>query len=63
MLKYSKVILEIVSFNRDLFRKELAKSLNYLKKEEIQLLKAWCVFHFGSTHTDAIREVFNTVAV
>lgn len=58
MLKYTELILQKVSFNKDLFRAELQKSIKWLKKNEIRTLKTWCVINFGAMHMDVINEVF-----
>lgn len=58
MLRYTEIILQKVSFNKELFRKELEKSIKWLKKEEVVLLKAWVIVNFGSTYYDVINEVF-----
>ena len=58
MLRYTKTILEKVSFNKELFGKELKKSLMFLKKEEVTVLKTWCIINFGAIHMDVINEVF-----
>ena len=58
MLKYTKTVLQKVSFNKDLFNKELRKSLKWLKKEEVNVLKTWCVLNFGAIYMDVINEVF-----
>jgi hypothetical protein len=58
MLRYTEIILEKVSFNKELFRKELEKSIKWLQKEEVVLLKAWVIIHFGSIYYDVINEVF-----
>jgi hypothetical protein len=58
MLRYTEIILQKVSFNKELFRKELEKSIKWLKKEEVVLLKAWVIINFGSTYYDVISEVF-----
>lgn len=58
MLEYSKTILQKVSFNRDLFRKELIKSMRWLRKEEIILLQIWCMVTFNDQYRDIIRDVF-----
>ncbi|MEN8225291.1 MAG: hypothetical protein ABFS05_08015 [Bacteroidota bacterium] len=58
MLEYTKLILRKVSFSRELFGKELRKSIKWLKKEEILLLQAWCVLTFGDTYGDVIQETF-----
>jgi len=58
MLKYTETILQKVSFNKDLFKKELKKSKRWLKKDEIIVLQTWCVLNFGSIYMDVINEVF-----
>ena len=60
MLELSKKILEKVSFDRKLFRKELKKSLNWLKPNEQILLKTWCLATFGATYNEVITEVFES---
>lgn len=47
MLEYSKMILEKVSFDLNLFRAEFYKALSELVDEEIKELKKWCVQKFG----------------
>lgn len=58
MLKYTKTVLQKVSFNKDLFKKELQKSLRWLRRDEIIVLQTWCVLNFGSMYMDVINEVF-----
>ena len=58
MLEYTKLILRKVSFSRELFGKELKKSMKWLKKDEILLLQAWCIITFGDIHGDVIQESF-----
>lgn len=60
MLEFSKQILEKVSFDKFLFRKELTKALNWLKKDDALLLQAWCIATFGSMYGDVISDVFRT---
>lgn len=60
MLKYTKTILQKVSFDKDLFKRELKKSIKWLKKEEVIALQTWCAVHFGSAYSDVIAEVFKT---
>lgn len=57
MFEYSKQILTKVSFDRNLFRKELIKSLRILKRDERNLLKLWCVATFA-TYSDVIVDTF-----
>ncbi|MFN4235246.1 MAG: hypothetical protein ACK4IK_10625 [Bacteroidia bacterium] len=62
MLELTKHILQRVSFDKLLFRKELTKALKWLKKEEALLLQAWCISTFSSEEFKAIiREVFKKV--
>ncbi|HLG35360.1 MAG TPA: hypothetical protein VI757_10805 [Bacteroidia bacterium] len=58
MLEYTKKILTKVSFDRTLFRKELSKAVRWLKKDELRMLKVWCITTFGSYYRDVIMEVF-----
>lgn len=59
MFEMSKMILQRVSFDKKLFRKELVKALKWLKQEEKTLLYAWCLSQFG-IYRDVILEVFRT---
>lgn len=59
MLELSKQILEKVSFDRKLFKKELRKSLAWIKPQERVSLKAWCLITFGHLYQDLILEVFD----
>jgi hypothetical protein len=58
MLKYTEIVLLKVSFNKDLFKKELKKALKWLQKEEALVLKTWCIVNFGAVYMDVINEVF-----
>ena len=62
MLDFSKNILQKVSFDKKLFHKELGKAINWLKGEELLLLKAWCLVNFGHLYRDSIVEVFEKVS-
>lgn len=62
MFELSKQILEKVSFDRKLFRKELQKAVNWLKPDEKMLLKVWALSTFGHVYRDEIMEVFKQVA-
>jgi hypothetical protein len=59
MLKYTEIVLLKVSFNRDLFKKELIKALKWLKREDAQILKTWCIVNFGTVYLDVINEAFH----
>jgi hypothetical protein len=45
MLEYFKIILDKVSFDRKLFRKEYRKSISRLSKDEAIELKQWLRHH------------------
>ena len=60
MLELSKHVLQKVSFDRELFKKELRKSLRWIKPEERVPLKAWCMATFGAIYHDVIADVFDT---
>ena len=47
MLDYVKLILEKVSFDQQLFEKELRKSISQLVRDELEELKKWCYEKFG----------------
>ena len=57
MFEYTKQILTKVSFDRNLFRKELIKALRILKREERRLLKVWCVATFAA-YSDVVIDAF-----
>jgi len=57
MLEFSKKILRKVSFDKNLFRKELRKSTMWLNKKEVITLKIWALTTF-SQYKNTILEVF-----
>lgn len=59
MLELSKTILSKISFDKYLFKKELKKARNWLKPNEVLVLKVWCLAHFGTQYNDIILEVFD----
>jgi len=46
MLEYSKMILENVSFDAALFRKELMKAVQRLVEPEQEALLTWCMARY-----------------
>jgi len=60
MFEFCQQILLKVSFDRQLFKKELIKMIGLLKRDEIMLLQAWCLVTFVQ-HQDLIAEVFKTI--
>lgn len=61
MLEYTKTILQKVSFSQALFGKELKKSLNWLQKDEVYILRTWCIMTFGDLYIEIIQEAFHGV--
>ena len=61
MFELSKNILQKVSFDKVLFRKELTKAFKCLKPEEKALLMIWCLTTFGHQYKDVIQDVYSTV--
>ena len=57
-LNYYKQVLEKVSFDVTLFKKELEKAFNYLTPNEQQALRRW-VNDFVSDRIELKREVFS----
>ena len=51
MLEVTKKILKEVSFDRQLFQKELSKSLRWMtSKEALKRLQEWCISEFGNVY-------------
>lgn len=61
MFEMSKEILQKVSFDRTLFKKELMKSISWIKKDELTALKIWCLATFGHVYKDVIFEAFDSM--
>jgi hypothetical protein len=59
MLELSKKILSKVSFDRSLFRKELAKSLNWIHSKEKTMFQIWVLSKFGKKYKKYILEIYN----
>lgn len=62
MLEHQKIVIDNVSTDRYLFRKELIKSMKWLSPEEIIELKYWVKKKYWNLHEEVIKEVF-TLAV
>ncbi|MEE3037857.1 MAG: hypothetical protein VX344_05510 [Bacteroidota bacterium] len=62
MLQFCKTILKNVSFDKQLFKKELYKSLGFLEKSEQMVLKVWCLSSFAA-YKDVIVDVFERNAI
>lgn len=59
MLELTKKILKTVSFDAQLFQKELNKALKWITDaEEIKKFQEWCIVEFGSIYPLIIRNAF-----
>lgn len=59
MLELTKKILKTVSFDAQLFQKELNKALKWITDaEEIKKFQEWCIIEFGSIYPLVIRKAF-----
>jgi len=61
MLKYAKEILTKVSFDAQLFEKELKKAIKMLVHDELIELKNWCLEKFGKLYNPLINRCFQHV--
>ena len=61
MLEFTKKILSKVSFDKDLFKKELKKSTRWMSKKELTHLKIWALTRF-SQYKKVIIDVFDTIS-
>ncbi|WP_027421469.1 hypothetical protein [Crocinitomix catalasitica] len=59
MLELCKEILTKVSFDKVLFQKELNKSLKWIKSDEIEGFKSWCLKTFGTKYPTVLKIAFN----
>lgn len=59
MLELTKKILKGVSFDPQLFQKELNKALKWINDaEEVKKFKEWCIVEFGNTYPMIISKTF-----
>lgn len=59
MLELTKKILVRVSFDPQLFQKELSKAIKWMTdSEEIQRLRDWCLNEFGTVYPSIIQKAF-----
>ncbi|GAB4253786.1 MAG: hypothetical protein Kow0079_09670 [Vicingaceae bacterium] len=62
MFEFTKKVLLKVSFDKELFRKELRKARKWLKPHEMILLKSWCLITFVQ-YKDVILETFDAIYI
>lgn len=59
MLEFKKRILQKVSFDLELFEKELTKAAKWLMEDELIELKAWCYETFSERYKEIIDKCFS----
>ena len=63
MLEHQKKVLRQISYDKELFRREILNSFKWLKSYEIIMLHKWLKDNFSRTHNDVIQTVFEYIAV
>ncbi len=63
MLEHQKTVLKGVSNNKQLFKKELVKSLGWLNNSELTVFIKWVNDNYYNLHGDVINEVFEVDSV
>jgi hypothetical protein len=62
MLEHQKIVLQNVYYNKNLFKKELHKSIDWLSQEELNELWDWLKENYWETHSELILESFTFTA-
>lgn len=58
MLEHQKIVLSGVADHKQLFSKELRKSLGWLNAKEQDVFEQWVREHYYHLHAETIDEVF-----
>ena len=58
MLEHQKLVISNVSHIEPLFRKEITKSLKWLKPEEVVEFRQWLMKNYRGIYRDVIYEIF-----
>ena len=62
MLEHQKTILNKISYNPGLFKKELEKSVKWLSSDELLALYTWVIVNYSSKYIDIIVNVFKNLS-
>jgi len=63
MFELTKKILVRVSFDPQLFQKELSKGIRWMSdSEEIKRLREWCIKEFGTVYPSIVYKAFSAPA-
>lgn len=64
MIEFTQKILHAVSFDKDLFQKELKKGLKWITDaEEFRKFQEWCIIEFGAKYPVIIKSAFSKKAL
>jgi len=58
MLEFSKSVLQKVSFDHLLFKKELSKSIQWMNKNDLKHFREWCIKMYGTRYAKIIHQAF-----
>lgn len=61
MLEFCKNILEKVSFDHLLFKKELTKSIQWVNAADAKHLRDWCIETYGYKYYAVILQAFDPI--
>ncbi len=56
MLGHQKLVIRNVANNKDLFRKEIQKSFNWLNEDDIRELSIWLNENYSDSHQEILKE-------
>ena len=60
MLEHQKIVLNAVSDDLHLFKKEVSKSIKWLSPSEQRELCQWVEIELFQSHKNIVQEVFNS---
>ena len=59
MIEFTQKILKAVSFDKQLFQKELNKALKWITDaEEVKKFQEWCIVEFGAKYPKVLTSTF-----
>ena len=61
MLEHQKLIIDNISYDKSLFKKEIIKSAKWLKVSDLYKLFEWLKQKYWNTHEEIIVNVFQTL--
>jgi hypothetical protein len=61
MLEHQKILIDKLSYDKNLFKKEIVKSIKWLKVSDLYKLFDWLKQKYWNTHQDIIVNVLQTL--